>query len=286
MHRPISLNLPALLLILWTTTACSPLAARPSGELARIAVVLNDPAPSAGQPSQTPLAVLDRFTPQPASSQTPEPTQAPTWKPAPIFNLDTLSHHVFPQLPTPLPAEYIITGFRGHHQLLAIDCEAAAAVDWAKHFGVVIDEREFQLRLPHSDNPDYGFVGDVSSVWGKLPPHGYGVYAGPVADLINTYGVQAKAYKGYTLEQIKAKIAQDIPVMAWVTGNVAPGVPVVYTDSLGRTYIAAAFEHVVIITGYDASHIRYISEGITQFTTTRAFLSSWGVLGNMVVVDR
>jgi uncharacterized protein YvpB len=192
-------------------------------------------------------------------------------------------------LATPLPAvpaEHILGYLRGHHQLLAIDCEAAAAVDWAKYFGVSIDERDFQQNLPLSDNPDYGFVGSVNTVWGKLPPNGYGVYAGPVADLLNFYGAPAKAYKGYSLDLVKEKLAQDIPVIAWVTGNVAEGKPLVYIDPQGRPVIVAAFEHVVILTGYTPSHIRYISEGVTQFATTRAFLSSWGVLGNMVVVDR
>jgi uncharacterized protein YvpB len=185
-----------------------------------------------------------------------------------------------------LPEEYIIYGMRGHHQLLPIDCEAAAARDWARYFGVNIDEIKFQNRLPRSDNPDFGFVGDVHTVWGKLPPNGYGVYAGPLADLLNAYGLPAKAYKAYTLEQIKIKIAQNIPVIAWVTGNVEPGKPVSYTDSQGRTVIVAAFEHVVIITGYTKSHIRYMGEGITQFVPVKTFLDSWGVLGNMVVVDR
>jgi uncharacterized protein YvpB len=107
------------------------------------------------------------------------------------------------------------------------------------------NEFEFQYKLPLSDNPDLGFVGDVNSPWGQVPPYGYGVHAGPIADLLNAYGIPAKAYKGYTLEQIKTQIAAGKPVIAWVIGNVVGGVPYEYTDKHGSKTIVAAYEHVV-----------------------------------------
>jgi uncharacterized protein YvpB len=78
-----------------------------------------------------------------------------------------------------------------------------------------------------------------------VPPYGYGVHAGPIADLLNAYGIPAKAYKGYTLEQIKTQIAAGKPVIAWVIGNVVGGVPYVYTDKKGNQVTVAAYEHVV-----------------------------------------
>jgi len=128
-------------------------------------------------------------------------------------------------------------------------------------------------------------VGDINGPWGQVPPYAYGVYAGPVADLLNSYGVPARAYKNYTLEQLKAKIARDIPVIAWVIGNVVGGVPTQYTDTSGRTAIVAAYEHVSIVTGYSQDRIRYMNEGMFYEIPTSVFLNSWGVLGNMVVVD-
>ena len=104
---------------------------------------------------------------------------------------------------------------------------------------------EFQYCLPLSDNTDLGFVGDVNAPWGQVPPYGYGVHARPIADLLNAYGIPAKAYKGYTLEQIKTQIAAGKPVIAWVIGNMVGGVPYVYTDKKGNQTIVAAYEHVV-----------------------------------------
>ncbi len=190
-----------------------------------------------------------------------------------------------PTLVQTLPGEHFIDNIRGHHQYFSLGCEAAAARDWANYFHHDFNEFEFQYRLPVSDNPELGFVGDVNSPWGQVPPYGYGVHAGPVADLLNAYGIPAKAYKGYTLDRLKASIAQDNPVIAWVIGNVVGGVPYQYTDARGNQVTVAAYEHVVIVTGYDATHLRYMTNGKFFDTPYEVFLNSWGVLGNMVIVD-
>ena len=156
--------------------------------------------------------------------------------------------------PTPLPAlpkEHYLTNIRGHRQYFSLGCEAAAAKDWANYFQKDFNEFEFQYKLPLSDNPDFGFVGDVNSPWGQVPPYSYGVDAGPIADLLNRYGIPAKATKGFTLEQLITEIAQDKPVIAWVIGNVVGGVSSTYTDKKGNQTVVAAYEHVIIVTGYN-----------------------------------
>jgi len=182
-----------------------------------------------------------------------------------------------------LPFEYYIRNISGHRQYFAIGCEASAAVDWAAYFGVHINEFNFQYEMPLSDNPDYGFVGDVNGPWGQVPPYAYGVYAGPVAAALQKHGLPAKGVKGFTIEQIKSQIASDHPVIAWVIGNVVGGVPAVYSDSEGRKTVVAAYEHVVIVTGYNDKSIRYMTNGKFFETPTEVFENSWNVLENMVV---
>jgi hypothetical protein len=65
--------------------------------------------------------------------------------------------------PTPvnLPDSARIFNISGKDQALPLDCESRSAVDWANYFGTDIGEFEFLNRLPTSDNPDLGFVGDV-----------------------------------------------------------------------------------------------------------------------------
>ncbi|MHB8807354.1 MAG: C39 family peptidase [Anaerolineaceae bacterium] len=183
-----------------------------------------------------------------------------------------------------LPVEYHIYNILGHHQYFAIGCEASAAMDWAAFFGITINEFNFQYQLPQSDNPDLGFVGSVEGPWGQVPPYAYGVHAEPVAKVLREkYGMNALGVKGFTLEQLKAEIAANRPVIAWVIGNCVGGVPYEYTDSQGNITTVAAYEHVVIITGYTNETIRYMNNGKFYDIPNEYFLNSWGVLGNMAV---
>jgi uncharacterized protein YvpB len=183
-----------------------------------------------------------------------------------------------------LPVEHFIWNIWGHHQYFAIGCEAAVARDWAHYFGVEVHESNFQFQLPVSDNPDFGFVGSVADPWGQVPPYSYGVHAFPVANLLRSgYGIQARGVKGFTLEQLKTEIAANRPVIAWVVGNMVGGVPYEYTDKQGRKVTVAAYEHVVIVTGYTQESIRYMNNGKFYDIPVRYFENSWKILGNMVV---
>ncbi|HEY60241.1 MAG TPA: hypothetical protein G4N92_06110 [Anaerolineae bacterium] len=185
---------------------------------------------------------------------------------------------------TELPEQHYIWEIWGHRQFFPIGCEAAVVKDWAAYFGVEINEFNFQYQLPQSDNPDLGFVGSVEGPWGQVPPYAYGVHASPVAQVLREqYGMNAVGIKQFTLEQLKAQIAADRPVIAWVIGNCVGGSPYEYTDKEGNVTTVAAYEHVVIVTGYSMNIIRYMSNGKFYDIPANYFLNSWGVLGNLVV---
>jgi uncharacterized protein YvpB len=190
--------------------------------------------------------------------------------------------------PTPLPTfpkEFNIS-FRGHPQAFSIDCEASAAVDWAAFYGVTIKEVEFQFKIPVSDDPDYGFVGNINSPWGMVPPFAYGVYAEPIAKLLNDYGVPASAVRNASFDNIKLQISQNNPVMVWIIGSMEKSKAIVYSDMLGRQTIVAPYEHVVILTGYNEKKqsISYMSEGKLHKISYKTFLESWKILGNMTII--
>jgi uncharacterized protein YvpB len=184
------------------------------------------------------------------------------------------------------PDSFHIKGLIGHKQAYSLSCEAATAVDWARFFDVDILEYDFQVSLPHSDNPDYGFVGDVNSPWGQIPPYGYGVHADPVADLLVQYGLPARSVKNYTIDDVRQTLSESKPIIVWVIGRMVWSPSVEYVDSEGRTSIVAPYEHAVILTGYDVAGdtIRFMSNGKFYDVPTDTFLTSWGVLGNMAVI--
>jgi len=183
-----------------------------------------------------------------------------------------------------IPESHYIWNIWGHRQYFGIGCEASAAVDWADYFGVTVSEFNFQLRLPFSDNPDLGFVGSVDGPWGQVPPYAYGVHAAPIAAVLQEYyGMNAAGVKGFTIGQIKQEIASDQPVIAWVIGNCVGGIPYEYIDKEGNAVTVAAYEHVVILTGYNEETIRYMSNGKFYDIPYVNFENTWSVLENMVV---
>lgn len=244
-----------------------------------------DPRADAAPESTTAAQAQVEETLQPLPSPTQAVKATPVLTAAPTLTDSPTAAATLASTPAPLPVEHFITNIRGHKQYFSLGCEAAVAKDWANYFGYDFNEFEFQYKLPLSDNPELGFVGDVNAPWGQVPPYGYGVHAGPVADLLNAYGIPAKAYKNYSLEQVLAELAADQPVIAWVIGNVVGGVPYEYTDKQGSKVTVAAYEHVIVLTGYSEKNIRYMTNGKFFDTPKEVFLNSWGVLGNMVIVQ-
>jgi len=219
------------------------------------------------------------------ASKEASPSLAPSVMSIPLTPTPEKSEPTLTYTPFVLPESHYLM-IDADKQYFALGCEASAAVDLAEYYDVLIYQYNFQHELPLSDNPDLGFVGDAKGPWGQVPPYAYGVHAGPVAELLQKYGLRVEGGKGYTLDQLKIKIASGHPVIAWVIGNMVGGVPAEYTDSLGNKTIVAAYEHVVILTGYDQDSIRYVNNGRFFEVPNEVFLNSWGVLGNMAVFHR
>ena len=190
-----------------------------------------------------------------------------------------------PVTPTPpgIPASARIWNISGRTQSLPLDCEARSAVDWAAYFGARLGEIEFFDRLPASDNPEKGFVGSVYGAWGQIPPHPYGVHAGPVAALLRVYGVAATAQRGTSWEAARAEIAAGRPVIVWITGHVSDGRAVWYTASDGDKTLVAPYEHTVIAIGYTPTTVTVLDGGQVYARSLSLFLRSWGVLGNLAI---
>lgn len=241
---------------------------------------------STQRPSAT--SIMDTITSVTVTINTPKevsPSFEPSVTAIPLIPTPRKSDLPPTHTPFVLPDSHYLL-IEADKQYFALGCEASAAVDLAEYYDVLIYQYNFQHELPLSDNPDIGFVGDAKGPWGQVPPYAYGVHAIPVAELLQKYGLDVEGGKGYTLDQLKVKIASGHPVIAWVIGNMVGGVPAEYTDSEGNKTIVAAYEHVVILTGYDQDSIRYVNNGRFFEVPNEVFLNSWGVLGNMAVFHR
>lgn len=227
--------------------------------------------------TNTPFLPLPTSTITPTPTETPVPSITPTDLPTKTPLPKPTKTVVFP------PRQAKIENIIGYAQHFNLDCEARSATDLATYFGIIFTEMDFQSRLPVSDDPEEGFVGNYHHPRGNIPPRSYGVHAGPVAALLRKYGLNAHDHKQMSWERIRIEIASGRPVIAWVIYQSFPGWPISYTASNGNTTIVAHYEHTVIIIGYDPMHITILDGNMIYKRTIRQFSDSWSVLGNMAI---
>jgi uncharacterized protein YvpB len=117
----------------------------------------------------------------------------------------------------------------------------------AQYHGIAVSEEDFLAALPLHDNPHLGFRGNVDGPTGGTED--YGVYAGPVVSVLNSYGLRARQLEG-TREGIQAAIARGNPVIVWVPYDCGYSSPIETVIS-GETVTLVPNQHVVVITGYN-----------------------------------
>jgi uncharacterized protein YvpB len=146
----------------------------------------------------------------------------------------------------PRPAEIRLLVARqkqGH----SLSCESSAASMAAQYHGVALTEAEVLAALPRNDNPYLGFRGNVDGPPGSIID--YGVYAGPVAEILNNVGLQVRTIAG-GLEGIRAALARGNPVIAWITYDCQVSTPT--TEVIGdQTVPLVPYQHAVVLTGYN-----------------------------------
>ena len=241
-------------------------------------------------PSPTPTP----FPPQPFTpTASPTPTNTPT--PTPTFTPTSTNTSTPTETPTPtgtptptatssIPAEAYIPGLYGFLQTYNLSCEARSASDFARYFGMEFTELAFLWALPDSDNPEKGFVGNVTDPLGGLPPNGYGVHAPPVAGLMRAWGLPATARRGMSYAELQEEIAAGRPVMIWAIRDFGYSTPIEYTSSDGETTIVAQYEHTFVVIGYGPGYVTVLDNERVYSVSVEQFLTSWSVLGHQAIV--
>ena len=184
-----------------------------------------------------------------------------------------------------LPPSAFVEGVVGHPQEHNLSCESRSATDLAAFWGVPFAEDGFFRRLPKSDNPHRGFLGDVDLPPGSMPPAGYGVYVGPIAADLRSFGLDAQARKEWSLEGLKAELAAGRPVIVWATYDMQlPGAET-WVSSDGATSVVVKWQHTFISVGYDESGLYLVDayDGVMKVFPYEVFIPAWEQLGRMAV---
>jgi len=149
--------------------------------------------------------------------------------------------------PTVQRCRGVLTALEGRPQARRLTCESRSAADLLAYHGLPGTEAEVFERLPKSDNPDLGFVGDPDGEPGKLPPAGYGVHAAPLAQVLRGFGLDARAQQGRDLAWLREETDQDRPVIVWITASCGESSATPLVDARGRPFRAVRGEHVVMV---------------------------------------
>ncbi|HET91697.1 MAG TPA: hypothetical protein ENN99_13310 [Chloroflexi bacterium] len=184
-----------------------------------------------------------------------------------------------------LPPAAFVEGVVGRPQEHNLSCESRSATDLAVFLGVEFSEDAFFARLPKSDNPQRGFLGDVDLPPGSMPPVGYGVYGGPIAATLRSFGVEAQVHVGWSLEELQAELAAGRPVIVWATYDMQlPGVQT-WVSSDGETSVVVRWQHTFIAVGYNENGVYLIDayDGETKQFSYAAFVPAWDQLGRIAV---
>ena len=189
--------------------------------------------------------------------------------------------------PTPIPTSASLT-LVGGKQTKNLSCESQTASDLAKFWGKQVPEMDFLNKLPRSDNPHKGFVGSPDSPPGGLPPNGYGVYAEPVAQTLQLYGLEAEAHYKKGINWLRQELAAGRPVMVWATYGFKETPVKTYQARDGQEVPVVQYEHSFLAVGYDADGIAVIDplDGQRKTFPYAEFYRGWSLLDQMAVTAR
>jgi uncharacterized protein YvpB len=161
-----------------------------------------------------------------------------------------------------------------------LSCEYAALVIAMGAYGVWVSEYDFDGLVGWSDNPHWGYRGDITGWWGNTDD--YGVYASALVPAVNAYGFWAdEFYAQGDASALTRRIDAGAPVIVWLGlwGNTGF---YEWTED-GSSYKLAPGMHVVVVYGYDSSGV-YFSDPATgnkSFYDWGTFLTYWNVMDGM-----
>lgn len=161
-----------------------------------------------------------------------------------------------------------------------LSCEYASLVIAMGAYDTWVSEWTFDDLVPQSDNPHWGYRGDINGAWGNTTD--YGVYPEPLVEPLAQLGFRGEVfYAQGDADALTRYLDNDVPVVLWLGlwGDQS------YYDyaSDGTPYKLNAGYHVVVAYGYDDSGV-YASDPATGGAVSWAwgdFMWMWNALDGM-----
>ena len=112
-------------------------------------------------------------------------------------------------------SDAVRVGVPTYAQQRNLSCEYAALVMAMGTYGVWVSEYDLDAPVGWSENPHWGYRGDISGWWGNTSD--YGVYAEPLAGALEAFGFHGDVfYSGGDTDYLLSKLDADVPVLVWL----------------------------------------------------------------------
>ena len=163
-----------------------------------------------------------------------------------------------------------------------LSCEYASAVIVMGAFGQWVSEWTFDELVPQSENPHWGYRGDINGWWGNTTD--YGVYAEPLVAPLAQFGFWSEVFYGQGDSwRLQALLDDGVPVIVWI-GLWGDQGFYEYTED-GTAFKLTPGYHVVVAYGYDEAGV-YVSDPAVGDYRSYAwgdFMWMWNVLDGMAL---
>lgn len=176
--------------------------------------------------------------------------------------------------------QHIISGVPTYVQQRNLSCEYAALSIATGALGNQVSEYNFDNIVGWSDNPHWGYRGNITGPWGGTTD--YGVYAEALVPALADYGFTGQVFYGQgDATPLKNAIDQGKPTLVWL----GMWGPTGYYDyaSDGTRYLLVPGDHTMVAYGYDAGGV-YLSDpahGEYRYYDWGTFMWMWNSLDGM-----
>jgi uncharacterized protein YvpB len=171
-------------------------------------------------------------------------------------------------------------GVPAYAQQRNLSCEYAALVMAMGTYGVWVSEYALDDVVGWSENPHWGYRGDINGWWGNTDD--YGVYASALAPALPTFGFYGEEfYAQGNSTALTARLDAGTPVLVWLGLWGDTGFYNYSAD--GTPYKLVTGLHVVVADGYDSGGV-YVSDPATggmKYYDWSTFMTFWNVMDGM-----
>jgi uncharacterized protein YvpB len=181
----------------------------------------------------------------------------------------------------PAPQGTMLPGVFTYQQQRSLSCEYASLSIATTMIGRPVSEYDIERIVPLSENPHWGYRGDIEGEWGNTDD--YGVYNEPLAEALPHFGLRGEVIYGGR-DDLTRELDLGRPTVVWLAMWGDSGSFDETTDD-GTRYQLTTGMHVMLAYGYDETGVYLTDPGtaVLRHYDWATFMAMWEVMDGMAL---